>query len=193
MLSSVVKPKYGSQSKGIKSSLYEARGMDAKKNLEVTNDTISKLGKINPLFGVCMTVGNQAQSTSTRLGFTVPHGSPLSYQLSQTEGNFSVSANISAIKGTKCDNVSKVPNFPWNDNDIDEIPQKVLIEAGLHITSEQATDIFNKTTDQSSCELWHEVRKCRLTASKFGAIVRRKKDKGKFIKTQNFTCEKKSF
>lgn len=33
MTASVVKPKYGSQSKGIKSSLYEARGMDAKKKI----------------------------------------------------------------------------------------------------------------------------------------------------------------
>ena len=40
--------------------------------------------------------------------------------------------------------------------------------------SEQRTNIEKKTCTQAICARWHEERFCRLTASKFGAVIKHK-------------------
>ena len=40
--------------------------------------------------------------------------------------------------------------------------------------SEQRTNIEKKTHTQATCARWHEEHFCRLTASNFGAVIKRK-------------------
>lgn len=186
MKATVVKPKYGSSSKGVKTTLYEARAGCAKGNMTVPNSIQEKLSKINPLFGVGLTTGFQSSDISTQMGLSVPKGSPLSYQLAITEGDFCVIENISisasGLKTQTCTN--QIPKFPWSITDIEKVADDILTEIGLDISAEKANEVYEATMEQALSDTWHDVRKKRLTASKFGVIVTRKKDKEKFILNQ---------
>ena len=45
---------------------------------------------LNHLFGIWATTGHAAETTKTKMGFHVPKGSPLSFQLDPIEGVISV-------------------------------------------------------------------------------------------------------
>ena len=182
VMSHVVKPKFGSEPSGIKPTLYEARAGNALGNLNIAGH-LAKLQQINPLFGVCQTVGAMSSQVKTRNGLTVPKGSPLSYHLSITEGNFKVSDNVIPVVGKLCSLDDKPPPFPWGDTVIEPINTDLLSSAGVLLDDLEASVVCKNTVSQSDCEAWFEARKNRLTASRFGLIVKRKKDKQSFIRT----------
>ena len=62
------------------------------------------------------------------------------------------------------------------------VPQEDINALNLEVTPETATDIFKQTKKQADSVRWFEVRKLRLTASKFGLISKRKKDKESLVK-----------
>ena len=59
------------------------------------------------------------------------------------------------------------------------MPKNVLHEdidaLNLEVTPQTATDIFNETMKLAETVRWFEVRKIRLTASRFGLISNREK------------------
>lgn len=46
----------------------------------------------------------------------------------------------------------------------------------LKVTPEEAEQLEKNTRDQAKSDQWHQARKCRLTSSNFGRIIKRKKD-----------------
>ncbi|CAM1154303.1 Uncharacterised protein r2_g4267 [Pycnogonum litorale] len=54
-------------------------------------------------------------------------------------------------------------NKPWTE---------YIIDKANKVTQKQASDIQKNTTLQAKCRLWHNERKWRLTASKFGEICK---------------------
>ena len=48
--------------------------------------------------------------------------------------------------------------------------------SGITLTDMQREMIEKKTRLQSNCVRWHEERFCRLTASNFGKIIKRKSE-----------------
>ncbi|KAH3886696.1 hypothetical protein DPMN_010709 [Dreissena polymorpha] len=184
MSNRVVKPKFGISSSGIKPSLYEARANDAKKAVS-TEEANEVLKRINPLFGFCLTTGGTAGPTHTKMGFIVPMGSPLSYQLAVSEGDFSVTENLPSVDVKIGQGLGSPPDFPWNDRLLEEDNPDGIQDIGLVLTHAEACDLFTSTKDQAGCDLWFEVRKKRLTASKFGAVMKRKKIRKILLKT---TC-----
>ena len=188
MSATVIKPKYGSTSKGIKSTLYEARAGEARQCLHVNKLVADKLSNINPLFGACLTVGHTSDSTTTKMGIEVPKGSPLSYQIAATEGDFLVSENVDTSVETKTQpwnsETEQPPVFPWHPASVpDTVPPEDIAALNLAITQQTASDIFADTIKQAESNLWFSVREKRLTASKFGIILQRKKDIANFVKS----------
>ena len=78
--------------------------------------------------------------------------------------------------------VEQLPTFPWQPLDVPiNVPQEDINALNLEVTPETATDIFKQTKKQADSVRWFEVRKLRLTASKFGLISKRKKDKESLV------------
>ncbi|KAJ8313308.1 hypothetical protein KUTeg_009094 [Tegillarca granosa] len=59
----------------------------------------------------------------------------------------------------------------------------------LEVNKDQCFDIEKNTRTQSNCELWHNLRKNRLTASCFGKIVKRKMVQGQLLLTGSPFCD----
>ena len=56
-----------------------------------------------------------------------------------------------------------------------EEDNNVLLKEKLGITHEVFFEIERNTRGQSQCTKWHAERKIRLTASNFGAVIKRRK------------------
>ena len=165
---------------GIKSSLYEARvqGQEAI-DIDRLDQVKKQMRTENPLYGICYMPSEINASTEyvkTSLGVYVPKGSPLSYQLSLSEGDFDVSCNIKTDLA-KCDsdcNTSVFPDLPigeyqpFRSDNID--PQFKNFISKL----EFCYGLEKETRSQTNSELWWKARRFRLTASKFGEIAKRK-------------------
>ncbi|XP_052283730.1 uncharacterized protein LOC127880484 [Dreissena polymorpha] len=148
MSNRVVKPKFGISSSGIKPSLYEARANDAKKAVS-TEEANEVLKRINPLFGFCLTTGGTAGPTHTKMGFIVPMGSPLSYQLAVSEGDFSVTENLPSVDVKIGQGLGSPPDFPWNDRLLEEDNPDGIQDIGLVLTHAEACDLFTSTKGSS--------------------------------------------
>ncbi|KAL9975222.1 hypothetical protein ACROYT_G012355 [Oculina patagonica] len=77
-------------------------------------------------------------------------------------------------------NTSKSNDYGVNTQqaDIESQELKKLCEENaerMQLSQEQIKSIEHKTRDQSKCQLWYDMRKNRLTASKFGEISKRRK------------------
>ena len=62
--------------------------------------------------------------------------------------------------------------LPPSLHDLQELGQEFIDE--ITPNSQQRCDIEKATRLQASCMHWHEERYCRLTASNFGAVVKRR-------------------
>ena len=177
MSGSVVKPKYGGDSTGIKPLLQDTRRGEAKEMPDIAT-AVQKLSLINPLLGVCRLKENEDQ-VPTRLGFQAPRGSLLAYQLAVTEGGVHVEDNTNHEPNFKVHN-TVVPPFPWKKHQHDhqqDATRRAVEELHLDITEDEAVSLEKGTKAQAESTVWHRARKYRLTASTFGKIVKRKKDK----------------
>lgn len=180
----VVKPKYGSQSTGIKPTLYQSTRTD----IEYPNGSdlatgLKTLGGNLAFFSVFNC--NDTDGVKTRLGTTVPVGSVLSYQLSLTEPNFHVAENIdcTGIPESKEKPPEDPIPFPWEETCELEVPMDVQDEFKLKLNNTEATEIEKSTRTQSLSDRWFNKRRNRLTASKFGLVMKRKtKNNQSFIK-----------
>jgi hypothetical protein len=172
------------------STLYEARAPNA-----ITNDgdlltsVQHQLSQENPLYGLHM-VNKETGNTDycrTQLGTYVPRGSPLSYQLSLTEGNFDIDCHIMSLDHFRCTEgcvvrgIDMYPVFPLDtpgepelDNDLS--PEFLQVIHSLSVDQDQSKEIELKTRDQANSDQWWEERKLRITASNFAEICNRKKD-----------------
>ena len=134
--------------------MYEARAGEARRMIQINRTMTDKLTKINLLFGACLTVGNDSESITTKMGFDVPKGSPLAYQMSIIEGDFSICENLDTpvedkIQPVKRD-VEQLPAFPWQPLDVPiNVPQEDINALNLKVTTETATDIFKQTKKQA--------------------------------------------
>lgn len=65
----------------------------------------------------------------------------------------------------------------YEDDDLSpQVLEKKCTEflATLTVTKDERDQIVQETTGQADCQRWHELRRVRLTASKFGVVCRRK-------------------
>jgi len=83
-----------------------------------------------------------SSQVNTKNGLTVPKGSPLSYHLSVTEGNFKVSDNVISDVGKLCRLVDEPPPFPWGDTVIEPINTDLLRYAGVLLDDHESSDVF---------------------------------------------------
>lgn len=113
---------------------------------------------------------------------TLPEGSPLSYQL---QDYHSTSMEFSAVMPENVhivtQNALTYPNIPTSNFTSkitwasDMFPQHIIsYMQSLDITEAQAIETEAQTVDQANSPLWHQKRKNRLTASKFGEVLNRK-------------------
>jgi len=182
MAATVVKPKFGNKSCGIRPLLQDTRLKEARNELNVKG-AVDKLKEINPLIGLCQVASlEKTPMVDTRLELRTPVGSVLSYQLGKTEGDFVVTLNLESKPETIVSN-EKAQNFPWIRRHFpDSVENTILRDLNLEITEQEAIQLEKDTKEQALSEAWFQARKYRLTASKFGRILSRKKDKDSFIK-----------
>jgi len=175
----VVNPKYTNKPcTGVKCTLYEARQPTVQNN-EGTNELLESLKQINPYLGFCSVFSDQPCTVTTKLNNSkVPNGSILSYQLSITEGNFSVLTNFPEYLRRPRNVGDSFPNLPL-DNDVPIVGLQMpltydenQIISQLKVTDPSLTE--QDTRGQSNNPLWHNIRKNRITSSNFGLVCKRR-------------------
>ncbi|XP_070537197.1 uncharacterized protein [Ptychodera flava] len=178
----VIKPKYGMKhSSGAICTLYEARGKAVQHTSnEALKELINDLGGLN--LGFCQLSScidnTDTDMVPTKMGFQVPMGSVLSYQLSLTEGNFDVLCNIctdiiveSVPETYPTLPVNIVPVFNIN-GPCTEIISKFMDK--LKLSSDESANLEEQTRGQNNNPKWFEARQNRLTSSTFGDVTKRR-------------------
>lgn len=93
-------------------------------------------------------------------------------------------ARCHIISTASCSSSADMPiKLPLNDATVGEIEiphdlseeAKFLFNNKVKVNAEEAAVIESSTRDQSENNDWFKHRQCRLTASNFGAVVKRKK------------------
>ena len=164
--------------------LYDARGKKIRavpsvEEVTPVRETIKTRSKHIPF--TYLTDDKDISLKETIFG-SVPEGSPLSYQL---QDYHSTSMEFSAIMPEKVHTVTlndiTYPNVPTSNYtskitfSLDTFPQHIIsYMQSLDITEGQAIETEAQTVDQANSPLWHQKRKNRLTASKFGDVLNRK-------------------
>jgi hypothetical protein len=171
------------------STLYEARAPAVVNNdSDLLTSVQETLARENPRRGICM-ARNQVRDTlicCTQLETWVPLGSPLSYQLALSEGDFHVDCNVVSIDKFKCTqscivrDMACYPDMPMCPTKPPQIDVALGTKQGKDIIKMLAVDSVKsqaleaETRDQAGSEKWWEERRLRITASKFGEVVNRK-------------------
>ena len=117
-------------------------------------------------------------------------GSYGSYQLSFTEANFQVFCDINSrprIGSSKeTPSCSDFPQFLPNDvgefqcpNEISELEKKLLEHPTVNKC--KLNEIESKTTAQADSEAWTNEMKFRFTASNFGLIINRRRNRSTLV------------
>jgi hypothetical protein len=113
---------------------------------------------------------------------TVPIGSVLGYQLKDFKTQLKCTFEIPPT----CDQLHETlhyPHLPLKLNtsqlDIDDPttdPELCMILSKIQLDMPTAHKLNTQTVSQSESQKWRDVRRIRLTASNFGAVIKRKKD-----------------
>lgn len=154
---------------GVKSSLYNPITSDfpPKKFIE---DFQSEIISNFPDTQFSKLFSSSATYTKSHFGL-VPHGSILSYQQKLATDYSHV------IKIPQCRDFPLLPANNCAQTYSTALTRKEsLYIQGQQITLEESHQVEKETRDQSDNPFWHEVRKKRITASKFKRVGARKKD-----------------
>ena len=169
---------------GLKSTVYEAR---VTKNSR-TDPTklaafVDTLKSENRKFGFSYIVNPENENTEkmrTMLGTDTPKGSILSYQLSITEGNFTVSSDISSVPINAAPEILPAnysyPLFPLKKDLSYALSQSIVQNFQPFYKSIQVDDAASIKIEQSTLrqrddDTWYKERRFRIIASTFGDII----------------------
>ena len=171
-------------------TLYEARAPAAVNNdSDLLTRVQETLAKENMRYGICMARKQTSDSvmSRTQLGTWVPLGCPLSYQLALNEGDFHVHCNFTSIDKFQCtqscamSDIACYPNMPMCPTKPPHIEATLVTKKGeevlrmLTVNRDKSHAIEVETREQTESVKWWEERRLRITASKFGEVVTRKK------------------
>lgn len=155
---------------GVKSSLYNPITTDFPPK-QFIEDFQSKIKNQFPDTQFSSLFPCSVTYTESKFGL-VPNGSVLSYQQK-------LATDYSHIQ-----NINQSRNFPDLPIHVISIPVYITVlpqkesiyYQGLKITIEESVQIEKETQDQADNPFWHELRKKRITASKFKRVAARRKD-----------------
>ena len=181
----VKKPKIGKQpSSGVTCTLYEARAPVAQAYpYHAITEMNDKLQEINPFIPI---VDDIRKSTSdddwveSKFG-KVPIYSPMAYQCSKLGNNYKAYFNISSLTPNSKSTCATYPDFPHRKIPVYFTPTTTLSQPEINLlknimlTEEEATSLEQATRDQAASGLWHNQRKCRLTASRVSEVFQWKR------------------
>ncbi|XP_045214744.1 uncharacterized protein LOC123564895 [Mercenaria mercenaria] len=184
----------------VKCYLYDGRAKKSKGTLAPSKEEVATIQEIvgarnSNIPIVYLTKDHSTTHSTDTLFGEVPTGSPLSYQL---QDYHSSKSEFSAYIPSKVDIVLQdnlrfpdipVPNSSLNIDltQLDETSKTFL--QSLDVTKARSEEIEQITIDQSQNKLWHEMRKNRLTASKFGDVINRKSEPSEAFVKNLFTCK----
>ena len=148
----------------------------------------TSLQDINKAYGLSLYLNVYEKEVPTRMG-PAPLGGYLSYQLAPTEGNFEVYCNVDLSNNCTDNNLSVYvyPPFPLSLHCLDfTITQcskehQPLLDS-LQVNEAEAVVIERETILQHNSSRWWDERKHRITASRFGDVLRCKSVSSKFLK-----------
>ena len=183
-----IKPEKDKSDKAFGCQLYEARKI-AKHDITEEERFKKSIAAINPKMGIASLVSNTPnEMVQTKFGSS-PVGSTIRYQLSYTEANFPVYANVSAVPSRSDSNfdINNYPRFPlknakpiaYPDTPTDE--EKTFLSS-LEVDKDKLNKIKEETREQVTSERWKEERKFRFTVSRFHLISRRQRNHDNFAK-----------
>ncbi|XP_053400294.1 uncharacterized protein LOC128557216 [Mercenaria mercenaria] len=184
----------------VKCYLYDGRAKKSKGTLAPSKEEVATIQEIvgarnSNIPIVYLTKDHSTTHSTDTLFGEVPTGSPLSYQLQDYHSSKSeFSAYIlSEVDIVLQDNLRfpdiPVPNSSLNIDltQLDETSKTFL--QSLDVTKARSEEIEQITIDQSQNKLWHEMRKNRLTASKFGDVINRRSEPSEAFVKNLFTCK----
>ncbi|XP_078364151.1 uncharacterized protein LOC144648490 [Oculina patagonica] len=183
-----IKPDDEKSDKPVLCQLYEARKI-TKPDVSEEERFKKAIAAINPKMGIATLSPNaSSEMVQTKYGSS-PVGSTNSYQLSYTEANFPVYANISTVPRSPDINtgINNYPRFPLKDTQPRVYPDTLTSEqrtflSSLEVDEDELNKIEMETREQVGSERWREERRFRFTASRFHLISRRKKNHDTFAK-----------
>ena len=170
--------------RGIRCTLYDPR-LDTRCKRKI-QDMTDSLKKIDPLIGYAhYTSQVQLQDVHTKYG-AFPLGSPLSFHLKTFESNFKVISNLmrthSSVVTSYC--MEDLPDLPTAfiaSNNSNLVPNwalnysEKLALSGFAISEQPSFEIEMHTREQAKSEVWHDIRKNRITSSNAHKVLIRKR------------------
>lgn len=183
-----IKPDDEKSDKAVMCQLYEARKI-TKPDVSEEERFKKAIAAINPKMGIATLSPNASNEMMQTEYGSSPVGSTNSYQLSYTEANFPVYANISTVPRSPDINtgINNYPRFPLKDTQPRVYPDTFTSEqrtflSSLEVDEDKLNKIEMETTEQVSSDRWREERRFRFTASRFHLISRRQRNHDTFAK-----------
>ena len=176
------------KTEGIQCKLYEARKVSSSK----IEQFFEKIKSVDPTLGLLQTceLKDNVEQVNTKFGES-PLGSFGSYRLTFTESNFKVMSPFQPNPNPNPETTSSFPSLPLDDPNLDVLPlpdnldeEKSGFLEKLQLSLIYANKLEQKTKQQHGSEKWVQERKFRFTASRFGEIVRRRKNFTKYFQEQ---------
>ena len=141
------------------------------------------IASINPKMGIETLFPNASNAMVQAKYGSSSVGSTNSYQLSYTEANFPVYANISTFPRSHDINtgINNYPRFPLKNTHPRVYPDTLTGEqrtflSSLEVDGDKLNKIEMETREQVGSERWREERRFRFTASRFHLISRRQRN-----------------